>query len=348
MIPSISKGPRQTNIELLRILAMFMVLIVHADFVALGNPTWDSIRSHPISEGGRALIEIAAKVCVNVFVLISGWFGIKPSLRGFGGFLFQCLYFYLLTYAIMFLAGLSPLHPMLLARCFWFGDSCWFEKSYSLLYILSPLLNMYSERGDRKQFRTILIFFFCFEFLYGLTPSTKYINYGYSPISFIGLYLLARYMRLYGNGIFNRLRNVYPVATFASFVLFIILSRWEKGGFVLSYVSPLIIIAALALLSFFSNLKVRYSRFVNYVAKSSFAVYLFHTAPAMYVTGYLAFCHAIYDRFSGLKALVVMTLGLMLVFIIAIILDQPRKYLWRNLTNSKHKKSNINSQFQEL
>ena len=93
-ISSITKGPRQTNIELLRILAMFMVLVVHADFVALGEPSWTSIVGNPVVEGGRSLIEIAAKVCVNVFILISGWFGIKPSIRGFLGFTFQCLYFY--------------------------------------------------------------------------------------------------------------------------------------------------------------------------------------------------------------------------------------------------------------
>lgn len=331
-ISSITKGPRQTNIELLRILAMFMVLVVHADFVALGEPSWTSIVGNPVVEGGRSLIEIAAKVCVNVFILISGWFGIKPSIRGFLGFTFQCLYFYFLTYAVMLVAGLVPLHPMLLARCFWFGDSCWFEKSYALLYILAPALNLYADNADRRQFRIILICYFAFEIFFGLSKSTTYINQGYSAVSFIGLYLLARYLRMYGNWILKKGGRMYVLATLINFVIFIVLSRWGKGGLALSYVNPLVIIAALGLLLYFNGLKVKYNKLINTIAKSSFAVYLFHTAPAMYVSGYLAFCGIIYQRFNGLEALCFMALSLVAIFVIAVILDQPRKYLWTKLS----------------
>lgn len=39
-----SKPPRLSNIELLRIIAMFMVLGVHANFYALGTPTGATIK----------------------------------------------------------------------------------------------------------------------------------------------------------------------------------------------------------------------------------------------------------------------------------------------------------------
>lgn len=35
-ITSITAGPRQSNFELLRILAMFLVLVVHSDFWSIG------------------------------------------------------------------------------------------------------------------------------------------------------------------------------------------------------------------------------------------------------------------------------------------------------------------------
>ena len=42
---------RQSNIEILRIIAMFLVLVVHSDFVSLGYPTLEQLFANPL--GGR-------------------------------------------------------------------------------------------------------------------------------------------------------------------------------------------------------------------------------------------------------------------------------------------------------
>lgn len=76
--------------EILRILAMLMVLIIHADFLSLGGPTTrPSGADELVNSLTRTWIEMLGMVAVNVFVLISGWFGIKASLRGACNFLFQ-------------------------------------------------------------------------------------------------------------------------------------------------------------------------------------------------------------------------------------------------------------------
>lgn len=38
---------RQSNIELLRIISMFLILLVHADFYSLGEPSYIDIISEP-------------------------------------------------------------------------------------------------------------------------------------------------------------------------------------------------------------------------------------------------------------------------------------------------------------
>ena len=73
---------RQSNFELLRIIAMFMVLILHADFGALGQPDKAEIMNFPFAATLRVILEMASIVAVNVFVLISGWFGIRHSIKG--------------------------------------------------------------------------------------------------------------------------------------------------------------------------------------------------------------------------------------------------------------------------
>lgn len=76
---------RQVGIELLRIISMMMVLGLHANFMGIGVPSPDKILSGP--EILQVLMQSLCIVAVNVFVMISGWFGIRPSVKGFCNFM---------------------------------------------------------------------------------------------------------------------------------------------------------------------------------------------------------------------------------------------------------------------
>lgn len=69
---------RRSNIELLIIIAMLLVLILHANSLSNGLPTINDL-ANPISSFARLSIQTLANVAVNVFVLISGWWGVKFS-----------------------------------------------------------------------------------------------------------------------------------------------------------------------------------------------------------------------------------------------------------------------------
>ena len=72
---------RDSNIELLRIVSMILVMVVHADYVSFGPPTQTDISNSFLYSFSRSGIEAISAICVNVFVLISGWFGIRYCLR---------------------------------------------------------------------------------------------------------------------------------------------------------------------------------------------------------------------------------------------------------------------------
>lgn len=84
---------RQSNIELLRIIAMFLVLLVHANFYSLGVVTPQDIRAFSLDSVLKVFFEAISINCVDIFVLISGWFGIRASFKGGCKFLFQCFFF---------------------------------------------------------------------------------------------------------------------------------------------------------------------------------------------------------------------------------------------------------------
>ncbi len=194
---STATEPRKTNIELLRILTMFLVLVVHADFWSLGAPTFQEVRENFLPSMTRITIEAIAIVCVNVFVFISGWFTIKPTLKGFCNFIFQCGYFLIGIYVIMLATGQATFNLSGIARCFCITPFYWFIKAYIGLYILSPILNLFVEKSSKRQFGLTLASFYIFQTIYGFSGAADFIVHGYSTFSFIGLYLLAQYTKQY-------------------------------------------------------------------------------------------------------------------------------------------------------
>jgi surface polysaccharide O-acyltransferase-like enzyme len=95
---------RQSNIELLRIIVMFMVMCIHTT-LAIRYPEMESATSTEYFVVGA--IKAFSLVAVNVFVMISGWFGIKFSFSGLYSFIFQVLLFTLLCYAISILFSIQ-------------------------------------------------------------------------------------------------------------------------------------------------------------------------------------------------------------------------------------------------
>lgn len=192
-ISSITKGPRQSNFELLRIVAMMFVLLVHADFLSLGAPTATDFIDNPANAWTRTLFESMTIVCVNVFVLISGWFGITANLKGLTSFLFQCLFYSIGIFVITLICGYSKITGAGLMECFFLSGGYWFVRTYLMLYILSPILNNFSNFSLFSQ-RLILILFFIVQTFYGFFGGDTTYTLGMTVIPFIGLYLLGRHL----------------------------------------------------------------------------------------------------------------------------------------------------------
>ena len=130
---------------------MFMVLIVHADFIATGSPTNDEISIFPLKSFVKFLIEALTIIAVNVFVLISGWFGIRPKVSSFFKLFFQVAFINAICVtAILFTGEKIPLKDVI-KNIVMADDGQWFVKIYMLLYLLSPVLNKYAETVSKKE-----------------------------------------------------------------------------------------------------------------------------------------------------------------------------------------------------
>ena len=107
---------RQVTIELLRVVAMMMVLALHANFIAIGKPSDSTIFS---CQGITQTIAQSLCICaVNTFVMISGWFGITPRIQGFANFMWQLFYFVFLSYIVFYLFDNMPISSKDVMSCF--------------------------------------------------------------------------------------------------------------------------------------------------------------------------------------------------------------------------------------
>lgn len=326
------KKVRESNIELLRMLAMFLVLLVHADFFSIGRPSATDIQTNLLDSTLRIFFEALSIVCVNVFVLISGWFGIRPSLKGISNFIFQCLFFLISIYVVTLLIGTSTLSLKGIAGCFAATQLNWFIKAYILLYILSPVLNAFVENAKRNTFRNVLLTYFVFTCTYGWSGAAEFMMGGYSTLFFIGLYLLARYVRIYSPRFSMYSKSTYIIIYFTVAILVTILCIFPPFflGFDFQpwwrYNSPTVIITALSLLLAFSKMEIR-SGFVNLCGASCFAVFLLHTNPntIWHFKSLFKYLHSTLSIFEFWGITLVI---LLLIFFIAILIDQLRIILW--------------------
>lgn len=201
---------RDSNMELFRCFAMFLVVAVHANFFSLSVPTTAEAQQVPLPTYARFFFEAMCIGSVDMFVLISGWFGIHPKLRGFLKLLFQVFFCVTLVYLLLVAIGLQPFSMKSLAKTSCVVGLGWFIRSYIGLYILSPVLNAFIEKATRRQHEAFLAAYFAFQLVCGWDVDSANFANGYSTASFIFLYLLARYIRIYHMALIQRPpRNVY-------------------------------------------------------------------------------------------------------------------------------------------
>lgn len=333
--PQAARPARQSNMELLRLVAMLLVVAVHANYYSIGMPRPGDLAAAPAATFLRIFCEQAAIVCVNLFVLLSGWFGIRPTARGAANVLFQAVFFALAVRLAVGLAGGEvSFADFLLA--FYPGSSTahWFVASYLVLYLFAPLLNAFVAQAPRPRLGRFLLAFFAVQTLWGWLNDTAAFQSGYSPLSFFGLYLLARYVRLYPGRLAGWSGKACALAYAALVFLSAacgLLSLHALGAlsdrYLLSYNSPFNVVAALFLLLAFSRLRLQ-SRWVNRAAASSFAIYLVHIDPLVSPT-FRACFRQLYADYSGPAFLCLALLAVLLISAACLLLDAPRLWLWR-------------------
>ena len=346
--PTTAQSRRDSNMELLRIVAMLLVMIVHADIRALKVPLVAEFYDDTFRTVMRLVIGSMSIICVNTFVLLSGWFGIRSRFNKMLEFIFQVCFFSILGIGVaIFMVPEEVLSLRGVASFFLFGDrDYWFVKCYLLMYLFAPVMNAFVERSTERQLRVFLIAFYVFQSVYGFIGGAQWFNFGYSGLSFMGLYLLARYIRLYPNR-WTSFKKEYDILVYFVFVAVMtllgvaVLAAGQNPKIIYriyAYTSPLVIVPSVYFLLFFSKIKLSYSKAINWVAASCFAIYLVHSNVWL-APYYDSTIRQLFVSFKGAAFFVRVTLFIVLVFAGSILIDKLRILLWKlwcSLFNRMH------------
>ena len=328
------KNNRDSNMELLRIISMLLIMVLHADFSAISVPTIGQCRDSVSSSFFRFFIEGLAVVAVNVFVMLSGWYGIKPSFKKLGVFLFQAFFLIFVIYLCFWGIGEGVRHSGGEWLAILFFKQYWFIQCYIVLYLFSPVLNSFIANATRETYRFVILSMFIIQFVFGcLSYASIYgwFNDGYSPLTFCFLYLLAKYVKQYVVSIEHYSSAFYGIGWILTALVIALLGFLTVyvglgNSFIMffyGYSSPFVILGALLLLLALSRIPIK-NFIVNWIASSVFAVYIVHCHECVFNPYYKSL---IVKWFSSdfMTLFIAKTLVLIVVlFVFAIFVDKIR------------------------
>lgn len=277
---------------------------------------------------------IPLHVAVLCFVLISGYFHIKPSVKGFVKLFAPLILFYCPLAIYEFIRGDGDAKSLL----FFSHSPYWFIRTYFYLFLISPLLNVYLS-SNKKRIYTILVLGFIA--VYMGTMQEKSLYDGKNLPFFMFMYALGDYLKQSERKI-NVINSfiIFIVWLFFNCALIYTIIHYE-GTIVCNvvwllsypYCSPLLIINAVLFFLMFSRLDFS-STFVNSVAGSVFTVYILHHQHFIME----AVIRPIVDYFYSLNNtpgvfLLYIALLTIIVMIVSIILDKLFTPLMRLMTS---------------
>lgn len=273
---------RQSNFELLRVVSMMMVLLVHIDGASLGLPNaMDGIATLTAPDWWRLIVEAVAIIGVNCFTMISGYFGIKLTVKNAVRFLLECMIYSVAIYVAMCIAkpGGFSLRGLIESVMVLTHTDLWYIPAYFILMLLSPWLNAGMQSLDSRRFNSLMAVFTLVTVWMGWWNGGSFNPTGYTVMQLVYVYLLGGWTR-------RCLDVKLPRAAWlslwgVSIALIVASCLWLPTLKTFAYNSPFVLMATLACFMVFREMSFQ-SRVVNWLARGSLAVYLIHKAPPVW------------------------------------------------------------------
>ncbi len=269
---------RQTNFELLRIVAILMIITLHYLSNLVGGPL-DILKRGDTNYYIGNLFKSLSIVSVNLFIIMMGYFSVNQKKVKISKAIRLAMlgYFYGgIIYIISIFLGKSSfsLGELLQRINPFLRGEYWFIITYIILYLLSPYINILLNNINKKMHISLIVvmgfFFQIWPSFFKHAPNN---DKGYGIISFFILYIIGSYIKRYykiNKSIWIYL-SVYIACTSITFI-FSILNTYIYA-WALNFIFN--VIGSISLFLAFCKININ-SSFIKYLATFTFPIYLLH------------------------------------------------------------------------
>lgn len=286
---------RNSSIELLRIIAMIIIIMHHfgihgvfhildksQNILMVNNLSWQIVFTQIVSWGGN--------VGNAIFVLITGYFLInkKVNVKKIILLLFSMfLYSWIIEILYFGILGVPYSIKMIIRESIpiYFGNN-WFVSCYIIFSFFIPFINKFLNNINEKEYLMFILLLFIF---YNFLPSFKANTFMNDKFIFFGLvYSIGGYLKLY----FNRYTKkdyskkyikVFFIQIFMIFICIIfsdILASIFSKDILIKLYNPVInvlsIPIAITLFLYFLTMKPIYNKNINTISSTILGIYLIH------------------------------------------------------------------------
>ncbi|WP_162258586.1 acyltransferase [Levilactobacillus koreensis] len=351
------KKKRSSNIELLRILAMFFIVLHHAivhgvlgEYV--GNIYSGTIfTNHWVNITIANILVIVGKTGVEIFVIITGYFMITSRFKGNKLIkLWIPIWIYsVLGLVIGILSGKFNIGIIAIVKSVFpitFVDY-WFMTAYIVLYCAIPFLNILWKSINSKMKQYLLLFLFVIDVIIPTLLGGPVAEYFASneASQFLFLYFVGAFLREKDvlNGAYKLLGKILFCGSWALYALlvvgFMFVTKQTGNSLIATHAqhfakdgSPLVLGMAVGLFIIFGGHPIKSNAFINRMSTSMFAVYLIHDNQYLRVLIWHDWFHL--DRLvqTTVWQMLVGVIGLsVLVFVTATIIDVIREAFFNRI-----------------
>ena len=332
----VDKTIRNSNIELLRIVLMFMVILLHFNNGSMGG-AFNYVKNIPVNNFILYLFESLSICAVNCFMIISGYFlayNKTVKLSKIVDLLFIVILYNLFDLMLSIVLNENVFSLKALVGCF--IPANYFAIFYIITYIFSPFVALIFDNTTKKiqnllLFFTLVIFVLLPTFidivnnlglnLNGISPiSINGNGAGYTIVQFVVCLIIGFYLR----------RNNINGNTFLLIIIYVLSSIImtlfiHKLPSLYNYCSVFTVVNAICLFLLFNKLNFN-NKIVNYISKSVFAIYCIHTH---YSINLLWKKYLILPKFVGggiSEMLICMIISVVVMFVFCLVIDIIVRY----------------------
>lgn len=270
---------RESNFELFRICAMCMIILIH--LISAVDLSYFGLEGNFRGNMGACIVGIC-NVGASCFVLISGYFGIRFSIKKlikFEMMMITCSVIETIILVVIFpddMRGIALIEQMVKTVIPFISRKYWFYSCYICVFLFSGFIQKFIDNISKKDLECFIVLLMI---LFSVLPTLFYFEImqdaGKGLVQMIMLYIIGRYIRVYRDISICRFKSVMLLLALWMLNVISITHPLQIGTVIHSLCrdnSITNIVMAIILLYLFKDMSFS-CKWINCVSKYIFAVF---------------------------------------------------------------------------